>query len=85
MHREKNLFGRVVAWDNLYRAFPGAAYAKRDRPAVREFGYHLEPRLWEIRRQWPAGSAWPRMRMPCGCRAASSSSATSTTSVGGCC
>ena len=41
MHREKNLFPRVVAFDNLYRAFLGASHGKREQPEVREFEYHL--------------------------------------------
>jgi len=56
MHREKNLFVKIIAFDNLYRAFVGASHGKRDRPEVREFEYHLEPRLWEIRRRLEAGS-----------------------------
>jgi len=59
MQREKNLFPRVVAFDNLYRAFGGASHGKRDRPEVREFEYHLETRLWEIREELAAGEyAW---------------------------
>ena len=34
MHREKNLFGRVVDFTNLYRAFVGASRGKRYQPAV---------------------------------------------------
>lgn len=56
MHREKHLLPRILAFDNLYRAFLGAAQGKRDRPEVREFEYHLEPRLWEIRRELEAGA-----------------------------
>ncbi len=63
MHREKNLFPGIVAFDNLYRAFVGASRGKRDRPEVREFEYHLETRLWEIRDELEAGSyAWGRLR-----------------------
>jgi hypothetical protein len=56
MHREKNLFPRVVAFDNLHRAFLGASHGKRDRPALRELEYHLETRRWEIRRALEAGT-----------------------------
>jgi retron-type reverse transcriptase len=56
MHRELNRFDRVVAFDNLYRAFRGASHGKRDRPEVRDFEYHLETRLWEIRRALLAGT-----------------------------
>ena len=55
MHREKNLFHRVVDFNNLYHAFLGASYGKRDRQEVREFEYHLETRLWEIRRDLEDG------------------------------
>ena len=59
MQREKNLFARVVAFDNLYRAFGGASHGKRERPEVREFEYHLETRLWEIHDAFEAGQyAW---------------------------
>lgn len=64
MHREKNLFSLVVDLNNLYGAFLGAAQGKRDRPAVREFEYHLEPRLWEIRRELEAGTySWGAYRV----------------------
>jgi RNA-directed DNA polymerase len=56
VHREKNLFARVVDFDNLYRAFLAACHGKRDRPAVQAFEYELEPRLWAIRRELEAGA-----------------------------
>jgi hypothetical protein len=63
MHREKNLFHRVFAFDNLHRAFLGASHGKRDQPEVRDFEYHLETRLWEIRRELEAGAyAWGAFR-----------------------
>src|SRR2546427_12544876 len=55
MHREKNLFPRVIDFANLYRAFLGASAGKRDRPEVQEFEHHLESRLLEIRRDVEAG------------------------------
>ena len=59
MKREKNLFPRVVDFANLYRAFIGASHGKRERSEVREFEYHLETRLWEIRDELEAGAyAW---------------------------
>jgi retron-type reverse transcriptase len=48
MRTEKNLFRRVVDFNNLYRAFLAASQGKRDRPEVYEFEYHLESRLWEL-------------------------------------
>jgi len=56
MRRYKNLFARVVDFANLSRAFHAASHGKRDRPEVREFEYHLETRLWEIRGQLDAGT-----------------------------
>jgi RNA-directed DNA polymerase len=56
MHREKQLFARVVAFGNLYRAFLGASHGKRDQPEVREFEFHLESRLWGIRRELEDGT-----------------------------
>jgi len=59
MRSEKNLLAKVIAFDNLARAFRGASHGKRDRPEMREFEYHLETRLWEIRDQLEAGEyAW---------------------------
>lgn len=49
MHRAKNLFAQIISFENLHRAFLGASHGKRDRREVREFEYHLETRLWEIR------------------------------------
>ena len=50
MRREKHLFARVTALDNLVRAFRGASAGRRDRPEVPAFEHHLETRLWEMRR-----------------------------------
>jgi|GEM_PF-5790792 len=47
MRRATNLFGDVVAFDNLHRSFLAASHGKRDRPEVRDFEYHLELRLWQ--------------------------------------
>jgi len=59
MRSEKNLLAKVIAFDNLHRAFGGASHGKRDRPEVREFEYHLETRLFEIRDELAAGEyAW---------------------------
>lgn len=59
MRRENNLLARVVDFNNLYRAFLGASRGKRERPEVREFEYHLETRLWEIRDEMAVGEyAW---------------------------
>jgi RNA-directed DNA polymerase len=59
VRREKNLFSAVVDFANLYRAFVAASHGKRERPEVREFEYHLETRLWEIRDELEAGMyAW---------------------------
>ena len=59
MRREKNLFPAVVDFANMYRAFSGASHGKRERSEVREFEYHLETRLWEIRRELEGGAyAW---------------------------
>lgn len=59
MRRENNLLSRVVDFNNLYRAFLAASHGKRERPEVREFEYHLETRLWEIRDTLAAGEyAW---------------------------
>lgn len=55
MHRAKNLFSQVTAFDNLYRGFAGASHGKRHRREVREFEYHLETRLWEIRSELDRG------------------------------
>jgi hypothetical protein len=44
LHREKNLFPRVVDFGNLYRALRGASHGKREQPEVREFEYHDRPR-----------------------------------------
>ena len=55
MHREKNLFSRIVDVSSLYRAFVGASHGKRDRSEVREFEYHLETRLSEIRDELQTG------------------------------
>jgi retron-type reverse transcriptase len=54
--REKRLFARVIAFANLHRAFRGASAGKRDRRSVQEFEYHLESRLWEIRRELEEGT-----------------------------
>jgi RNA-directed DNA polymerase len=56
MHREKHLFTHVVDFNNLSSAFRSASHGKRDRPEVREFEYHLETRLLEIRRALLAGT-----------------------------
>jgi len=56
MHREKRLFGRVIDFSNLSRAFRDASAGKRDRPEVQEFEHHLETRLWELRREVEAGT-----------------------------
>lgn len=59
MRREKNLFPRVVDFDNLYRAFLGASHGKREQPEVRAFEHHLETRLWAIREELERGAyAW---------------------------
>ncbi len=54
MHRAKNLFSQILDFNNLYRAFLGASHGKRDRQEVREFEYHLETRLCEMRRELEA-------------------------------
>jgi len=51
MRRQKNLFGRLIAFDNLRLAFIGASHGRRDRSEVRRFEYHLEAELWRIRRE----------------------------------
>jgi len=56
MRREKDLFRRVVDFDNLYRAFAGASHGKRERSEVRAFEYHLETRLWEIHDELRGGA-----------------------------
>jgi len=56
MRRERNLFAKVITFDNLRRAFIGASRGKRDRPEVRRFAYHLELELWRIRRELEAGA-----------------------------
>jgi len=55
VHREKNLFGRVVLFDNLCSAFRAARHGKREQPAVQAFEYELEPQLWAIHRELEAG------------------------------
>lgn len=56
MRRVKRLFDRVIDFANLHRAFLGASRGKRDRPEVQAFEYHLESRLWQIRREVAAGA-----------------------------
>jgi retron-type reverse transcriptase len=51
MRTHKNLFLQVTAFSNLYRAFLEASHGKRNRPEVQRFEYHLEERLWEIKRE----------------------------------
>ncbi len=64
MRREKALFLRLLVFDNLLRAFRAASQGKRDRPEVREFEYHMESRLWEIRDQLATG-VYPWGPYPC--------------------
>lgn len=56
MRREKDLLRNVIELENLYRAFLRASARKRHRRAVREFEFHLETRLREIRREVEAGA-----------------------------
>lgn len=51
MRREKGLFVEVIDFTNLLRAFLGASQGKRHQREVQRFEYHLETRLWEIRRE----------------------------------
>jgi retron-type reverse transcriptase len=55
MKTHKNLFHRVTAFGNLYQAFREASRGKRNQPDVQRFEYHLEERLWEIKRELEAG------------------------------
>jgi retron-type reverse transcriptase len=55
MKTHKNLFQRVTAFGNLYQAFTEAKRGKRDQLEVQCFEYHLEERLWEIKRELEAG------------------------------
>lgn len=54
MRTSKNLFPRCTAFGNLYRAFVEASHGKRYQPEVQRFEYHLEERLWEIKRELEA-------------------------------
>jgi len=56
VHREKDLFPALIDIANLDRAFARASAGKRHQPAVREFEYHLETRLWAMRRELEAGA-----------------------------
>lgn len=55
MRRAKNLFERIVARDNLRRAYLRAVRGKRNSRDARVFGTHLEGRLDEMARQVSAG------------------------------
>ncbi len=54
-HRARNLFDRVVAFDDLKRAYHGARRGLRTRYEVQAFDVDLEPNLWRIRRELVAG------------------------------
>jgi len=48
MKRAKNLFGSVVAFDNMLAAVKRAAKGKREQEPVLRFFCHLEDNLWRI-------------------------------------
>ena len=54
MRTHKNLFPKVTAFGTLLRGFVEASHGKRDQPEVQRFEYHLEERLWEIKRELEA-------------------------------
>jgi hypothetical protein len=54
MRTYRNLLPTCTAFGNLYRAFVKASHGKRDQPEVQGFEYHLEERLWEIKRELEA-------------------------------
>lgn len=54
MKSSQNLFPKVAAFENFYRAFRDASRGKRDHPEVQWFEYHLEDRLWEIKQELEA-------------------------------
>jgi len=51
MKTYKNLFERITDFNNLYRAFVETSRGKRHQAQVQRFEYHLEERLWEIKRE----------------------------------
>ena len=51
MKTYKNLFERVTDFNNLYRAFVETSRGKRHQAQVQQFEYHLEERLWEIKKE----------------------------------
>jgi retron-type reverse transcriptase len=51
MKTQKNLFGPVIAFQNLYRAFIQARHGKRHQAEVQRFECHLEERLLEIQEE----------------------------------
>lgn len=56
MRTTTHLFPKVTAFGTLFRSFVEASHRKRDQPEVQRFEYHLEERLWEIKRELEAES-----------------------------
>ncbi|NIR50170.1 RNA-dependent DNA polymerase, partial [candidate division KSB1 bacterium] len=59
MKTAKNLFPKIIAFENLYDAAQKAAKGKREQQNVMHFFLNLEENLWQLQEQLANGNYVP--------------------------